>query len=261
MGVDRIIDRLPLHESADLSPDLVPAALRSAPADLGERLAAVRAEVPGRIVFTTSFGIEDQAVTHLIFTRRLDIEVVTLDTGRLFPSTYKLWAETEEKYGVRIRSYHPEQAALAAQVADAGINGFYYSKEARMGCCNVRKVEPLGRALEGASAWITGLRSDQSGQRAAVDFASWDAARELVKVSPLFDWTRQQVADFCAAQNLPVNELHAKGFLSIGCEPCTRALQPGEPERAGRWWWENDAAKECGLHVGADGKLVRRQAA
>lgn len=226
-----------------------------------ERLRALRDAVAGRIVFTTSFGIEDQALAHLIFQGRLDIEVVTLDTGRLFPSTYKLWAETEERYGVRIRSYHPEQAALAAQIADAGINGFYYSKEARIGCCAVRKVEPLGRALAGAAAWVTGLRADQSGQRGSVELAGWDAERQLVKVAPLFDWTRSEVAEFCAAEGVPVNELHAKGFLSIGCEPCTRALRPGEPERAGRWWWESDEAKECGLHVGADGKLVRRVAA
>jgi phosphoadenosine phosphosulfate reductase len=146
-------------------------------------------------------------------------------------------------------------------VADAGINGFYYSKEARTGCCAVRKVEPLGRALAGAAAWVTGLRADQSGQRGSVALAAWDAERQLVKVSPLFDWTRAQVANFCAAEGVPVNELHAKGFLSIGCEPCTRALKPGEPERAGRWWWESDEARECGLHVGADGKLVRRVAA
>ncbi len=226
-----------------------------------DRLRALRGAVPGRIVFTTSFGIEDQAISHLIFKGRLDIDVVTLDTGRLFPSTYKVWAETEERYGVRIRSYHPDAAALAALVADAGINGFYYSKEARVGCCTVRKVEPLGRALAGACAWVTGLRADQSGQRSAVDLASWDAERGLVKVAPLFDWTRAEVADFCAAEGVPVNELHSKGFLSIGCEPCTRALQPGEPERAGRWWWETDEAKECGLHVGADGKLVRKVAA
>jgi phosphoadenosine phosphosulfate reductase len=226
-----------------------------------ERLRALREAVPGRIVFTTSFGIEDQALAHLIFRGRLDIEVVTLDTGRLFPSTYKVWAETEERYGVRIRSYHPEQEALAAHVADAGINGFFYSKEARTDCCTVRKVEPLGRVLAGAAAWVTGLRADQSGQRAAVDLAGWDAERGLIKVSPLFDWTRAEVAEFCAAEGVPVNELHAKGYLSIGCEPCTRALKPGEPERAGRWWWESDEAKECGLHVGADGKLVRRIAA
>ena len=226
-----------------------------------ERLRSLRQAVPGRIVFTTSFGIEDQAISHLIFTGRLDIEVVTLDTGRLFPSTYKVWAETEERYGVRIRSYHPDSAALAAHVADAGINGFYYSREARTDCCTVRKVEPLGRALAGASAWVTGLRADQSGQRGSVPLASWDADRQLVKVAPLFDWTRDRVADFCAAEGVPVNELHARGFLSIGCEPCTRALKPGEPERAGRWWWESDEAKECGLHVGADGKLARNVAA
>ena len=226
-----------------------------------ERLRALREAVPGRIVFTTSFGIEDQAISHLIFEGRLAIDVVTLDTGRLFPSTYKVWAETEERYGVRIRSYHPDQAALAAQVADAGINGFYHSKEARIGCCTVRKVEPLARALAGAAAWVTGLRADQSGQRAAVELASWDPERQLVKVAPLFDWTREDVAAFCAAEGVPVNELHAQGFLSIGCEPCTRALKPGEPERAGRWWWESDEAKECGLHIGSDGKLVRKVAA
>jgi len=226
-----------------------------------ERLRAAAEAIDGRLVFTTSFGIEDQLIAHHIFTEKLPIEVVTLDTGRLFPSTYKLWQETEERYGVRIKSYHPEAAAVAAMVADAGINGFYYSKDARIACCNVRKVEPLGRALAGAGAWVTGLRADQSGQRAAVALAAWDAERGLVKLAPLFDWTRDRVAAETKALGVPVNELHARGFLSIGCEPCTRALQPGEPERAGRWWWESDEAKECGLHVGADGRLVRSKAA
>lgn len=234
--------------------------LSSTPLDPAKRLAALRDAVPGRIVFTTSFGIEDQAISHLIFTSKLDIKVATLDTGRLFPSTYKLWGETEERYGVRIRSFHPDQAALAAYVADAGINGFYYSKEGRTGCCGVRKVEPLGRALEGATAWVTGLRGDQSGQRSSVQLTSWDADRNLIKFAPLYDWSRDQVAEFCAAADVPINELHARNYLSIGCEPCTRALKPGEPERAGRWWWETDEAKECGLHVGADGKLVRKAA-
>lgn len=223
------------------------------------RLASLRAAVAGRIVFTTSFGIEDQALTHLIFGSTLDIEVVTLDTGRLFPSTYKLWQETEERYGRRIRSFHPDAKALAAYVADAGINGFYYSKHARHDCCNIRKVEPLDRALEGASAWVTGLRADQSGQRNTVPLASLE--RDLVKVSPLFDWSREEVAEFCRAYSVPINELHARGFLSIGCEPCTRALRPGEAERAGRWWWESDEARECGLHVDDDGRLVRSEAA
>ena len=227
----------------------------------GERLAALRAAVPGRIVFTTSFGLEDQAIAHLIFTGKLAIEVATLDTGRLFPETYELWAETEARYGARIRSFHPEAGALAALVADAGVNGFYYSKAARTDCCFVRKVEPLNRALAGASAWVTGLRADQSGEREGVALAGWDEERALVKLSPLFDWTRDRVAAFCAAEGVPVNALHAQGFLSIGCQPCTRAVRPGEPERAGRWWWENDEARECGLHVGADGRLVRTKVA
>lgn len=224
-----------------------------------ERLASLRAAVPGRIVFTTSFGLEDQALTHIIFTRGLDIEVVTLDTGRLFPSTYMLWQETEERYGRRIRSYHPDARALAAFVADAGINGFYHSKAARLDCCNIRKVEPLDRALADAAAWVTGLRADQSDQRGAVPLASLE--RDLVKVSPLFDWTREQVRYFCELQKVPVNPLHRQGFPSIGCEPCTRAVLRGEPERAGRWWWEQDEARECGLHVAPDGRLVRASAA
>jgi phosphoadenosine phosphosulfate reductase len=225
------------------------------------RLRALREAIDGRIVFTTSFGVEDQLIAHHVFTEKLAIEVVTLDTGRLFPSTYKLWQETEERYGVRIRSYHPDASAMAAMVADAGINGFYHSKDARFACCTVRKVEPLGRALAGAAAWVTGLRADQSGQRSAVELQSRDAERGLLKLAPLFDCTRDEVAAACGALAVPVNELHAKGFVSIGCEPCTRALAPGEPERAGRWWWESDEAKECGLHVGVDGRPVRSKAA
>jgi phosphoadenosine phosphosulfate reductase len=233
----------------------------TASGDPGDRLEALRAGVDGRIVFTTSFGLEDQALAHLIFTRELDIEVATLDTGRLFPSTYKVWAETEKRYDARIRSFHPDQASLARFVAASGINGFYGSKEARLGCCHVRKVEPLGRALAGAAAWVTGLRADQSAERGGVALASWDAERELIKFAPLFDWSRERAADFCAAEGVPVNELHAQGYPSIGCEPCTRAVAPGEPERSGRWWWENDEARECGLHVGPDGRLVRSKVA
>ncbi len=226
-----------------------------------ERLASLRASVPGRIVFTTSFGLEDQAIAHLIFSARLDIEVATLDTGRLFPETYEVWAETEARYGARIRSFHPDAGALAALVADSGIDGFYFSKEARSDCCFVRKVAPLARALAGASAWVTGLRAGQSDEREGIGLAGWDAERELIKLNPLFDWSREAVADFCAAEAVPVNALHERGFLSIGCQPCTRAVKPGEPERAGRWWWETDAARECGLHLGADGKLVRTKVA
>jgi phosphoadenosine phosphosulfate reductase len=226
-----------------------------------ERLRSLVDTIGGRIVFTTSFGIEDQLIAHHIFTERLPIEVVTLDTGRLFPETYTVWQETEERYGVRIRAYYPNAQAVAAMVADAGINGFYYSKDARLSCCEVRKVEPLRRALAGASAWVTGLRADQSQQRSDTPFASWDPERALVKIAPLFDRTRDDVAAACAELRVPINELHSKGFLSIGCAPCTRAIRPGEPERAGRWWWEQDEAKECGLHVDGDGRLVRSAAA
>ncbi|MFN3389753.1 MAG: phosphoadenylyl-sulfate reductase [Allosphingosinicella sp.] len=246
---------------ADTPADALALALAAAGEGIAERLRALTEAASGSIVFTTSFGIEDQLIAHHIFTQKLPIAVVTLDTGRLFPSTYKLWQETEERYGVRIKAFYPQAEAVAAMVADAGINGFYHSKDARIACCAVRKVEPLGRALAGAAAWVTGLRADQSNARGAVELAAFDTERGLLKIAPLFDRSRAEVAADCAALGVPVNELHAKGFLSIGCEPCTRALQPGEPERAGRWWWESDAAKECGLHVGPDGRLVRGKAA
>ena len=224
------------------------------------RLRALRASIAGRVVFTTSFGLEDQAIAHMIFEGKIDIDVVTLDTGRLMPSTYKVWADTEMRYGRRIRSFHPNADRLAAHIGDAGVNGFYFSKEARIDCCFVRKVEPLGRALDGAGAWVVGLRADQSQRRGDITLAQWDEAKQLVKFAPLHDWTRAQVAAFCDAESIPVNELHAQGFASIGCAPCTRAIAPGESERAGRWWWEDDAAKECGLHIGSDGKLMRASA-
>lgn len=229
--------------------------------DIAERLRAVVDTIGGRIVFTTSFGIEDQLIAHHIFTQRLPIEVVTLDTGRLFPETYAVWQETEEIYGGRIRAFYPDANAIAALVADQGINGFYYSKHARVSCCQVRKVEPLQRALMGASAWVTGLRADQSDQRIGTVFAQRDSERGLIKLAPLVEYNRARVVAECVRLGVPVNELHAKCFLSVGCAPCTRAIRPGEPERAGRWWWESDDAKECGLHVDASGKLVRSAAA
>jgi phosphoadenosine phosphosulfate reductase len=234
---------------------------RGAADGVAARLRFALETVRGRVVFTTSFGIEDQLIAHHIFSDRLPIDVVTLDTGRLFPETHAVWQETEELYGVRIRAVHPDANALATLVADQGINGFYYSKDARIACCAVRKVEPLGRALVGASGWITGLRADQSRRRSETRLAEWDAERELTKIAPLFDYDRPRVVAECVTLGVPVNELHAKCFLSIGCAPCTRAIRPGEPERAGRWWWENDEAKECGLHTDSSGRLVRRAAA
>jgi phosphoadenosine phosphosulfate reductase len=222
-----------------------------------ERLARLRRRVPGRVVFTTSFGLEDQAITHLIAEAGLDIELATLDTGRLFPETYALWAETERRYGLRIRAYHPDTEALEAIVAETGIDGFYHRPEWRQACCAVRKMAPLGRALAGAAGWIAGLRADQSDHRSAVPFVGFDAARGLIKANPLLDHTREEIAVFTAVRDVPVNPLHGRGFLSIGCAPCTRAVSPGEPERAGRWWWEADARKECGLHLAPDGRLTR----
>jgi phosphoadenosine phosphosulfate reductase len=216
--------------------------------DLFRRLAAARQEIAGRIVFTTSFGLEDQAIGHAIFTQDLPIDVVTLDTGRLFPETFQVWAETEERYGRRIRALFPKRRSVEAWVALHGIDGFRSSIEARQGCCAVRKVEPLGRALAGASGWITGVRAEQSAERAATPYAAIDPVRGLLKLNPLLDWTRGRVVDFVRDHGIPYNPLHDRGFLSIGCAPCTRAVAPGEPERAGRWWWEQEGQKECGLH-------------
>lgn len=230
-------------------------------ADAAERLAGLVRQVTGRLVFTTSFGLEDQVVTHLIATRKLPIEIVTLDTGRLFGEVHALWAEIEARYGVAITPFYPRHDAVEAFVRGHGINGFYNSIEARKACCNVRKVEPLGRALAGAAAWITGLRADQSAARGGVALAEVDLERDLIKLNPLLDWSRDEALAFARKHDVPLNPLHEKGFLSIGCQPCTRAIQPGEPERAGRWWWEEEAAKECGLHVGPDGRLVRSKPA
>jgi phosphoadenosine phosphosulfate reductase len=221
------------------------------------RLILLRDRVEGALVFTTSFGLEDQALTHLIARSGIDARIVTLDTGRLFPETYGIWAATEQRYGIRIRAFYPDTVSVEALIEAQGIDGFYNSKDARSACCRVRKVEPLGRALGGAAAWITGLRADQSATRRDMDFVSYDPSHDLLKANPLLDWSRERIAALTAAEHVPVNPLHARGFLSIGCAPCTRAVAPGEPERSGRWWWENEEAKECGLHLSADGRLVR----
>jgi phosphoadenosine phosphosulfate reductase len=227
------------------------------PLDPVARLLLLRERVEGTLVFTTSFGLEDQALTHLIARSAIDVRIVTLDTGRLFPETYEVWAATEQRYGIRIHSFYPETVSVEALIEAQGINGFYNSKVARSVCCGVRKVEPLGRALRDAAAWITGLRAGQSAVRKDMEFVSYDPSRDLLKVNPLFDWSRERIASLTATESVPVNPLHARGFLSIGCAPCTRAVAPGDSERSGRWWWENGEAKECGLHVTPDGRLVR----
>ncbi|MDR6815462.1 phosphoadenosine phosphosulfate reductase [Neorhizobium sp. 2083] len=215
--------------------------------DLAGRL-ALAAEL-GHAVFTTSLGIEDQVISAAIGTHRLPIEVSTLETGRLFQETVDLIGETEERYGIDIRRFRPEQDDVDAYAAQYGLNGFYDSVEARHACCHVRKLKPLAKALAGADVWVTGLRRGQSGNRATTPFAEYDAERNLIKINPLADWDIDTINAHVERQAIPVNPLHKRGYPSIGCEPCTRAIKPGEPERAGRWWWENDEKRECGLHV------------
>lgn len=224
--------------------------------DLEQRLAAARSQISGPIVFTTSFGLEDQAIAHAIFSQALAIDVVTLDTGRLFPETYEVWAATERRYGVRVRAFAPEQGSVESLIARQGIDGFRASVAARVECCEVRKVAPLARALDGSAAWITGIRADQSADRAHFFPVAFDERRALTKINPLFDWTRERTAEFVRSHAIPYNVLHDRGFLSIGCAPCTRAVAPGEPERAGRWWWEQAEKKECGLHIARDQRAV-----
>ena len=218
-------------------------------ATLEDRIAAIRAAIDGRVAFSTSLGIEDQAITHAIAETGTAIDIFTLDTGRHFPETLDTLFETEGKYGLKIRVMYPDAAEVEDLVANDGIYGFRYSIEARKACCEIRKVRPLNRALKGAAAWITGLRREQSQGRAHVPFASYDTAQTLIKVNPIADWSLAHLEDYIAANNVPVNALHAKGFPSIGCQPCTRAIKPGEDIRAGRWWWENENGKECGLHT------------
>jgi len=197
--------------------------------------------------FSTSFGLEDQVVTHLIADQALDIEVFTLDTGRLFQETYDVYDLTRQKYNLKITPYFPDRSRVEELLVKKGSNSFYQSVENRKECCFIRKVEPLQRALRGAAVWITGLRADQSNNRNAMNVVEWDEQFELIKYNPLIHWTLDEVNAFIEKNKIPVNSLHKKGFPSIGCAPCTRAVMPGEDIRAGRWWWES-SAKECGLH-------------
>ena len=200
------------------------------------------------LIFSTSFGWEDQVLSDMIFSEDLPVKVFTLETGRLFPETYYTWNRTLEKYQKPISSYHPNQEKLQNMVTKKGPSSFYESVENRKECCGIRKVEPLNRALSGQKVWITGIRADQSANREDMDWVEWDEAHQLIKVHPIFNWTLDDVKAYVKEKNVPYNPLHDKGFPSIGCQPCTRAVQPGEDFRAGRWWWEDASKKECGLH-------------
>jgi phosphoadenosine phosphosulfate reductase len=216
--------------------------------NLDDRIRAIAAAIPGRIAFSTSLGIEDQAVTHAIAQSAAKIDIFTLDTGRHFAETYDTLFETEGRYGLKIRVMYPDAAELENLVETDGIYGFRYSVDSRKACCNIRKVRPLNRALAGADGWITGLRREQSQGRAHVPFAVYDSVQNLIKLNPIADWTLADLENYIAANKIPINALHGQGFPSIGCQPCTRAIKPGEDIRAGRWWWENEDGKECGLH-------------
>jgi phosphoadenosine phosphosulfate reductase len=217
--------------------------------NLADRIREMRRRIEGRIVFSTSLQLEDQAILHAIAESGAEIDIFTLDTGRLFPEVLETVELSELRYGVRIRLVTPEASEVEQLVARDGVFGFRHSVENRKACCEIRKVRPLNRELKGAQGWISGLRREHSEERANVPLAAWDDARALVKVNPVADWTTADLTAYIAANNIPVNPLHARGFVSIGCAPCTRAVQPGENPRAGRWWWEHEEKKECGLHM------------
>jgi phosphoadenosine phosphosulfate reductase len=207
-------------------------------------------------VFASSLAAEDMVLTDMILRAKLPIGIFTLETGRLHKETLGMIDRIKETYGYDVALYRPEQAAVDTYVQQNGLNAFYDSVDMRKECCRIRKVEPLNRALAGNKAWVTGQRRAQSTTRAALDVQEHDEAHGMAKFNPLSDWSEEQVWNYIRSNNVPYNPLHDKGYPSIGCEPCTRAIQPGEDVRAGRWWWENPESKECGLHV-VDGKLVR----
>ena len=217
--------------------------------EAGEILAAVMRKHPGKAVFSSSLGAEDQVITHMLAKQGFTSGIFTLDTGRLFPETYELLEKTNARYGIKIQVFFPDTGRVEEMVREKGINLFYHSIENRKRCCHIRKTEPLRRALSGQEVWITGLRREQSPTRRDLALAEWDPVNAIIKINPLLEWTEKQVWDFIRLHKIPYNVLHDKGFPSIGCQPCTRAIMPGEDIRAGRWWWENPDTRECGLHT------------
>jgi phosphoadenosine phosphosulfate reductase len=224
--------------------------------EIAEQLKILASRFPNEVVFSTSFGLEDQAVTYLIASNKLPVKIFTLDTGRVFHETYSTWNRTIEKYGVTISAYYPDSISLQEFVSEKGPNSFYESVENRKQCCHIRKVEPLRRALKGNKIWITGIRSEQSNDRHDMPMLEWDETNQIIKFHPLLTWTWGQVKQYVSRNDVPYNPLHDKGFVSIGCAPCTRAIKPGEDFRAGRWWWEDNNKKECGLHIHAEAETI-----
>jgi phosphoadenosine phosphosulfate reductase len=214
---------------------------------LEEVLKYIADNFPGEVVFSSSFGQEDQVIFDAIAREKLNIRIFTLDTGRLFPETYDLMDNTKARYNHSFETYFPNNSAVEKLVAEKGFNSFFHSVENRKECCFIRKIQPLKRALQGAKIWITGLRAEQSENRAAMQMVEFDAGNQVIKVNPLIHWTYEDVLAYIEKYKVPDNPLHRKGFISIGCQPCTRAIFPGEHPRAGRWYWE-ESKKECGLH-------------
>lgn len=204
-------------------------------------------EFSPKVTFSTSFGKEDQAITHLIAKNDLPISIFTLDTGRLFEETYATFDRTIKKYNLNIQVSSPQTKDVENLMTKKGPYSFYDSVENRKECCSIRKIEPLKRSLKGFDIWITGLRSEQSTNRSKMEMVEWDEANQIIKIHPLLNWNSEKLNQFINTNNIPINPLHAKGYPSIGCSSCTRAIIEGEDERAGRWWWEN-TKKECGLH-------------
>jgi phosphoadenosine phosphosulfate reductase len=217
-------------------------------ATVGEVLSWFLKEFKGKIALSSSLGAEDQVLTEMVTGIDKGATIFTLDTGRLFPETYDLIHRTNTRYGIKIKVFFPEASRVEEMVNEKGINLFYESIENRKQCCHIRKIEPLKRAFKGLDVWICGLRREQSVTRRDMKLVEWDEANGLIKLNPLIDWTEKDVWDYINENKIPYNPLHDKGFPSIGCQPCTRAIMEGEDVRAGRWWWENPDTKECGLH-------------
>lgn len=207
---------------------------------------------PGQVTFSSSFSFEDQVITHDILSNNLSVSIFTLDTGRLFAETYSVWNSTNQRYNTHIKAYYPSHELLENFIAEHGPNSFYESVANRKNCCYIRKVEPLQRALAGNKVWVTGLRAEHSNARHELPQVEWDEVNQVIKYHPILNWTTEEVGDYIRQYNIPYNPLHDRGFVSIGCAPCTRAIRPGEDFRAGRWWWEDADKKECGLHETAE---------
>lgn len=226
---------------------------RTLPVDHPEELLRKISEQFSSITLASSLGAEDQVLTHMVQTHQLPITIFVLDTGRLHQETYSVMAKTQDRYGFKYQVFFPQTDAVQNMVSHHGPNLFYESIELRKLCCGIRKVEPLGRALAEKSGWITGQRREQSITRNTLDVVEWDATHELLKFNPLASWSTEQVWAYIREHSIPYNILHDRGFPSIGCSPCTRAVKPGHDIRSGRWWWEDPDKKECGLHVKTEG--------